>query len=111
MGGSIFRVVKEVSTVRISNEQAQQIFNAGGVKGPKAAKGADATRPTSGSDAVSVSNMGQDIQKAILALGGIPDVRADRVAELKARIEAGEYNVSGQDIAESMLRRAADQLL
>lgn len=111
MGGSIFRVVKEVRTVRISNEQAQQIQNAQGVKGPKAARPADATRPASGSDAVSVSTQGQDIQKALGAFGSIPDVRADRVAELQARIANGEYNVSSRDIAESMLRQAADNSL
>jgi len=55
--------------------------------------------------------MGQDIQKALAAFGNVPDVRADRVAELKAQIANGEYNVSGKDIAESMLRRAADKLL
>ena len=97
--------------MRISNEQAQQIRNAQGVKGAKHVKGPEAARPTSGSDAVSVSSMGQDIQKALSALGNIPDVRADRVEELKARIANGEYNVSGQDIAASMLRRAADKLL
>lgn len=97
--------------MRISNEQAQQILNAQGVKNAKGVKGADATRPTSGSDAVSVSTQGQDIQKALMAFGNIPDVRADRVSELKAQIANGEYNVSGQDIAESLLRRAADQLL
>lgn len=97
--------------MRISNEQAQQILGAQGVKGPKGVKGADATRPTSGSDAVSVSTQGQDIQKALSAFGNIPDVRADRVAELQARIANGEYNVSGRDIAESMLRRATDKLL
>ncbi|MDB5095594.1 MAG: Anti-sigma-28 factor, FlgM [Cyanobacteria bacterium RYN_339] len=97
--------------MRISNEQAQQIVNAQGVKGAKPVKGPEAARPTSGSDAVSVSSMGQDIQKALSAFGSLPDVRADRVAELKAQIAGGEYNVSGKDIAESLLRRATDKLL
>ena len=97
--------------MRISNEQTQQILNAQGVKGPKAAKGADAARPTGGADAVSVSTQSQDIQKALAAFGNIPDVRNDRVEELRSKIASGEYNVSGKDIAGSMLRRAADQLL
>lgn len=38
-------------------------------------------------------------------------VREDRVAELKARIEAGEYNPTGDEIADAMIRRAvADRL-
>jgi negative regulator of flagellin synthesis FlgM len=103
--------VKEVRLVRISNEQTQQILAAQGVKAPKPAKGAEAARPVSGSDAVSVSTQGQDISKAIAAYGNIQDVRADRVAELRAQITGGSYNVSGQNIAESMLKRAHDQLL
>jgi len=34
----------------------------------------------------------------------MPD-REDRIAELKAKIEAGTYRVSGEEIAESMIRR------
>ncbi len=97
--------------MRISNEQAQQILAAQGVKAPKATKGAGGPGPAAPSDAVSMSSMGLEIGKAMQALSGIPDIRASRVAELKAQIEAGTYNVPGRDIAESVLRRAADQLL
>jgi anti-sigma28 factor (negative regulator of flagellin synthesis) len=39
-----------------------------------------------------------------------PD-REARIAELKARIDAGEYNLTGDEIAEAMMRRAvADRL-
>ena len=39
------------------------------------------------------------------------DDREDRVADLKARIEAGNYNPSGADIADAMIRRTiADRL-
>jgi anti-sigma28 factor (negative regulator of flagellin synthesis) len=39
------------------------------------------------------------------AMGGLPDVREEIVASLRARIEAGTYFVSGDQIAEMMLRR------
>ena len=40
----------------------------------------------------------------------MPD-REDRIAELKARIEAGTYKVSGEEIADSMIKRSiADRL-
>lgn len=32
--------------------------------------------------------------------------REDRIAELKARIEAGNYNPTGAEIADAMIRRA-----
>jgi anti-sigma28 factor (negative regulator of flagellin synthesis) len=38
-------------------------------------------------------------------MGGLPDVREEIVASLRARIEAGTYFVSGDQIAEMMLRR------
>lgn len=39
------------------------------------------------------------------------DDREDRVADLKARIEAGAYNPSGEDIADAMIRRSiADRI-
>jgi negative regulator of flagellin synthesis FlgM len=41
----------------------------------------------------------------------MPEVRAELVAELKARIEQGEYNPSSEDIVEAMVRRAiADRI-
>jgi negative regulator of flagellin synthesis FlgM len=100
-----------VKTVRISNEQAQQILAAQKLKGAKGAQGAAEVGKASEATAVSMSSMGQEIGKALGALNAVPDVRADRVAELKAKIDAGEYSVSGRDVAQSLLRRAADQLL
>ncbi|MCW5946039.1 MAG: flagellar biosynthesis anti-sigma factor FlgM [Fimbriimonadales bacterium] len=41
----------------------------------------------------------------------MPEVRAELVAELKARVERGEYNPSSEEIVEAMVRRAiADKL-
>lgn len=45
------------------------------------------------------------------ALADVPDVREDVVREIKDRIQKGEYSVSGQEIADMMLRRlAADRI-
>ena len=39
------------------------------------------------------------------------DDREDRIAELRARIEAGSYNPTGAEIADAMIRRSiADRL-
>lgn len=85
------------------NEQAQQILAAQGPKGPRALRGADAVRGAAGADAVQVSASGATLQKAASALSAMPDIRADLVADLKARIEAGTYQVSGRDVAGSIL--------
>jgi negative regulator of flagellin synthesis FlgM len=100
-----------VNTVRISNEQAQQILAAQKLKGAKGVSGAAEVGKASEATAVSMSAAGAEIGKALGALNAVPDIRADRVAELKAKIESGEYNVSGRDVAESLLRRAADKLI
>jgi negative regulator of flagellin synthesis FlgM len=42
-----------------------------------------------------------EVTQAVIAM---PD-REDRIAELKAKIEAGTYNVTGDQIAEAMIRR------
>lgn len=54
-------------------------------------------------DQVSFSSIGRDMQTAKSALAGTADVRADKVADLKARIEAGTYNVSGESFADKIL--------
>jgi negative regulator of flagellin synthesis FlgM len=69
-----------------------------------------ATAPTApaGTDRVDVSDTGRAMQVAAAALKQTPKIRADKVAALKARINDGTYQVSGEDIAERML---ADDLL
>ena len=45
------------------------------------------------------------------ALGKVPDIRQEFVDELKAKIESGKYQVTGEEIADMMLRRwAADRI-
>lgn len=97
--------------MRISNEQVQAIMAAQGTKGTKAAKAVEGAGAVGASDAVSMSAMGQEIGKALSALAAIPDVRADKVAALKAQIEAGTYHVPARDIARSVLQHASDNLL
>jgi negative regulator of flagellin synthesis FlgM len=59
----------------------------------------------------SLSPLEEGMAVAEAALKDVPDVREDIVNELKEKIAKGEYNVSGIDIAEMMLRRrAADKL-
>ena len=53
----------------------------------------------------------QGIAVAKEALEQIPDVREDIVEEVRNRIEKGEYRVSGEEVADMMMRRrAADRL-
>ena len=54
---------------------------------------------------INLSSNARDIQLAKKAIADVPDVREDRVRALKAQIENGTYHVSGNDIADLILRR------
>ena len=50
------------------------------------------------------------IRQVVQEVLNMPE-REDRIADLKARIEAGTYNPSGDEIADAMIRRAiADRM-
>lgn len=53
-----------------------------------------------------VSATAQEVQQVKKYINQLPDVRADRVSALKAQIENGTYHVSGEDIADLIIRRA-----
>lgn len=67
----------------------------------------DADRQIGGSAApeekVDLSTKARDIQNLKSAIANLPDVREEKVQELKNRIEGGKYNVSGEKIAEKMV--------
>ena len=50
------------------------------------------------------------IQQVAADVVAMPD-RADTIAEIKARLDAGTYNPTGDEIADAMIRRAiADRI-
>ena len=57
-------------------------------------------------DPVSLSPQARAFIEAQRSLAEIPDVREDKVAEVKARIEAGTYTIDSEKIAEKMIREA-----
>ena|ERR1051326_2162634 len=55
---------------------------------------------------VEISTSAQEIQQVKRMVNQLPDVREDRVRALKAQVESGTYHVSGEDIADLIIRRA-----
>lgn len=47
--------------------------------------------------------MARDIQKAKVEVSKLPDVREEKVREIKDQVDKGTYNVSGQQIADKMV--------
>lgn len=65
------------------------------------ARAADETQPAG--DRVSLSAQARELAAARQAIKAMPEVRADKVAEVKARLENGTYAVDADDIAAKML--------
>lgn len=58
-----------------------------------------------GSDELQISQMGYSHQAAKSAVSEASDVREDKIAKLKAQIQAGTYSVNPEDFANKMLEK------
>jgi negative regulator of flagellin synthesis FlgM len=56
-------------------------------------------------DHAGVSEGARELRRASQAVGASPDVRAERVAELKAQIANGTYNPDPKEVAKKLLER------
>lgn len=54
-------------------------------------------------DEVTISSQGQTLRRLIDQVRAQPDLRAGRVAELRAQIASGEYRVDGDALAELLV--------
>jgi negative regulator of flagellin synthesis FlgM len=66
--------------------------------------GKSEVKATLGKDTVSVSDKSAEFGKLIDQIKQLPDVRQDRVDELKQRIAAGDYHPSAEEIADALLK-------
>lgn len=57
-----------------------------------------------GADEVHISGRARDVQKARAEIDIWPEIRADKVQEIKAAISEGKYYVDAKDIADKILR-------
>ncbi|MBO4373711.1 MAG: flagellar biosynthesis anti-sigma factor FlgM [Lachnospiraceae bacterium] len=80
--------------------QIQQIY---GVN--KSRRTSKAASTGNGRDAVEISSIGRDIQTAKAAVKDSPDIRQEKVAALKAKIQAGTYDVSGESFADKLMQK------
>ena len=76
--------------------QVSQIYQKSGTK-----KVAQANK-SSFADKLELSQIGKDMQVAKAAVKASPDVRANRINELKNAIASGTYSVSNEDLAEKL---------
>ena len=62
-------------------------------------------------DQVSISQAGRDYQVAKSAVSEASDIREDKVAELKAKVNSGNYFVDTADFAEKLLEKYNTSLM
>lgn len=55
------------------------------------------------SDKVEISQFGRDFQIAKQAVKDAPDVREDKVKDIKSRLLAGTYNISSRELADKLV--------
>ena len=55
------------------------------------------------SDKIEFSDVAKTYQTAKAAVAAAPDVRADKIAEIKAQMAAGTYNISSQLVADKLV--------
>jgi len=54
-------------------------------------------------DKVELSSVAKDLQRAAEIAKATPDVRADKVAALKEKVESGNYEVDSKKVASKMI--------
>ncbi|MFW5868652.1 MAG: flagellar biosynthesis anti-sigma factor FlgM [Armatimonadota bacterium] len=77
--------------------------NGEGVEAAKPVRESAASQGAGGTDQLALSSRAEEIRMARAALAEAPEVRAERVAELKAQVEAGTYRVDPDTVAERIL--------
>ena len=75
-----------------------QLYQTNAVSGTKRINGV-----TSYNGKLEFSQTAKSYQTAKAAVNSAPDVRQDKIAEIKAKISAGSYNVSSEAVAEKLL--------
>lgn len=62
-------------------------------------------------DKLELSRTGSDYSIAKQAIAQVPDVREDKVNDIKNRIESGTYNIDMEEVAEKIVNRYYDKLI
>ncbi|MDF2541051.1 MAG: hypothetical protein K0S47_769 [Herbinix sp.] len=64
---------------------------------------------TSFSDTLEISKAGKDYQIAKQAVAAAPDVRADKVNDIKQRLAAGTYSIGVKELTDKLVEQYFDE--
>ncbi len=65
---------------------------------------------TERSDVVELSERSKLVARAQELAHGAPEVRQDKIDDIRFRLAAGTYNVSGRTVAEAMLKKSITEV-
>lgn len=68
----------------------------------------DNKKKVKGKDVFDISSTAKEYQIAKKALSQSPDIREDKVQDIKRRIETGNYNMNAQEIADKIVDKIFD---
>lgn len=60
-------------------------------------------------DSLAISDVAKELQIAKKAIKNTPDIRYDKVNDIKKRIQSGTYNVTAKEVADKMIDRYFDK--
>lgn len=95
----------KIQDVNNDGESIRQITQ--GMKPPQSEKkppASNVSSPDAGSDRVELSSQSRDMKKIHEILATTPEVRTEKVAELKKAVAEGTYKVKTEDIADKMVK-------
>lgn len=85
------------------------VNNIGNVyKTKKASKAYGTSAPTGGKDQVQFSSFAKELSVAKQAVNNTPEVRMEKVNDIKAQIQAGQYNISASQVADKLLKQSIE---
>jgi len=95
-GGEIMKINSHDNQLPQIRQASETVRIEGNAKEQAAKSGKD--------DSIRISDRAREAGRITAEVRKVPDVREERVRELRAALDAGTYRVSGNDVAEKMIR-------
>jgi negative regulator of flagellin synthesis FlgM len=90
--------------IRIKNKTVQDRMDVAGKKSANQKPEAATTDQVSGGEQIALSAKAKGIQKALETVQTSPEIRSEKVAEIKSQIASNTYQVDSGALAEKILR-------
>ena len=91
---------------RVKGKSVQDRIKVTGKQSAKTGAAGDSSgvRGTQGAEHIALSSKAKEIQKSHEAVKSSPDIRVDKVEEIKAAIAEGRFHIDSHELAEKILK-------